>query len=161
MSRDVRTFDYVNHPYPAVRDALTARASTVFAGATSAAASRAEAVAAQLRVTLGALEVSAPIEIAVGQLRESADGPGGTSRLVIPISWKARERSGLFPVMNAQLSVYPLTSTETQLDFDGHYDPPLGVLGSAIDAAVGYRVAEASVHRFVSDVAQYLRKTLG
>jgi hypothetical protein len=63
--------------------------------------------------------------------------------------------------MNARIAVYPLTSTETQLDFGGSYDPPLGVLGSAIDAAVGCRVAEASEHRFVADVAQCLRQTLG
>jgi hypothetical protein len=28
-----------------------------------------------------------------------------------------------------------------------------------MDAAVGHRIAEASVHRFVSEVAQYLRAT--
>jgi hypothetical protein len=30
-----------------------------------------------------------------------------------------------------------------------------------VDALVGRRIAEASVHRFVSDVARYLRDTLG
>jgi hypothetical protein len=34
----------------------------------------------------------------------------------------------------------------------------LGVVGKAMNALVGYRVAEASVHHFVSDVAGYLRK---
>ena len=62
--------------------------------------------------------------------------------------------------MQAELSIYPLTASETQLDFRGQYEPPLGVLGSAIDAAVGHRIAEAAVHRFVGDVADYLRRTL-
>ena len=67
----------------------------------------------------------------------------------------------LFPIMKADLSIYPLTATETQLDFKGVYEPPLGPLGKAVNAMVGHRIAEVSVHRFVSDVAEYLRKTLG
>ncbi len=55
------------------------------------------------------------------------------------------------------LTVYPLTATETQLNVLGRYDTPLGVVGSAVDALVGHRIAEASVHRFIGDVARYLR----
>jgi hypothetical protein len=62
--------------------------------------------------------------------------------------------------MKAELSVYPLTATETQLDFSGLYEPPLGVLGKAVNAVVGHRIAEVSVHRFVSEVAEYLRQAL-
>ena len=66
----------------------------------------------------------------------------------------------LFPLVKANLSIYPLTATETQLDFKGLYEPPLGPLGKALNAMVGHRIAEVSVHRFVSDVARYLRETL-
>jgi hypothetical protein len=62
--------------------------------------------------------------------------------------------------MNAELSIYPLTAKETQLDFLGTYDPPLGVLGDALDAIVGHRIGEASVHRFIQNVATYLRSEL-
>jgi hypothetical protein len=31
-------------------------------------------------------------------------------------------------------------------------------LGKAINAIVGHRIAEVSVHRFISDVARYLRQ---
>jgi hypothetical protein len=62
--------------------------------------------------------------------------------------------------MRAKLGVYPLTATETQLDFAGTYEPPLGAVGGAIDAVVGHRIAEASVHGFVVDVAHHLRETL-
>jgi hypothetical protein len=62
--------------------------------------------------------------------------------------------------MKAGLSIYPITATETQLDFAGRYKPPLGPLGKAMNAMVGHRIAEASVQRFVSDVAEYLRKAL-
>jgi hypothetical protein len=63
--------------------------------------------------------------------------------------------------MTAELAVYPLTATETQLDFGGAYEPPMGAVGGALDAVVGHRVADASIHRFLSDVAHYLRDTLG
>lgn len=159
MSRDIRSFDYVNHPYDRVRDALKANATEVFRMATHAARSRLESVASVLRVNIGAVEVSTAIDIEVGAIAEVPGGPGRPRMLEIPVRWKAAERSALFPVMSAQLDVYPLTATETQLDFHGHYDPPLGVLGSAVDAAVGHRIAEASVHRFVAEVAQYLRAT--
>jgi hypothetical protein len=67
----------------------------------------------------------------------------------------------LFPLMKAQLSIYPLTATETQLDFLGFYEPPFGAVGKAMNAIVGHRIiAEVSVHRFISDVAAYLRKAL-
>ena len=62
--------------------------------------------------------------------------------------------------MTAVLTIYPLTATETQLDFLGNSDPPLGVVGDAMNAIVGRRIAEASVHRFVTDVARYLREHL-
>jgi hypothetical protein len=33
-------------------------------------------------------------------------------------------------------------------------------MGKTMNAIVGHRIAEASVHRFVSDVAGYLRQAL-
>ena len=43
--------------------------------------------------------------------------------------------------MKADLSIYPLTATETQLHFKGLYEPPLGPLGKALNAMVGHRIA--------------------
>jgi len=62
--------------------------------------------------------------------------------------------------MKAELAVYPLTPTETQLDFAGRYEPPLGLLGEAMNSIAGHRIAEASVHRFLVDVAEHLRSKL-
>ena len=160
MSREIRSFDYVNHPYDLVRAELRSNAAGVLRSATSAASHRAEAVAAGLRVQVAGLEVSTAIDVTIGDATEGEGGPGGTRMLQIPIRWKAAERPGLFPRMSAKLAVYPLTSTETQLDFHGEYEPPLGPLGSAIDAAIGHRIAEASVHRFLREVADYLRTSL-
>ena len=85
------------------------------------------------------------------------NGTPGTRAL---LEWKAARRSRLFPLMNAVLTIYPLTSTETQLDFAGRYRPPFGALGKVVNAAVGHRIAEACVHRFVADVAHHLRAEL-
>jgi hypothetical protein len=76
------------------------------------------------------------------------------------LEWEAATMPGLFPFMKGELSVYPLTSTETQLDFCGIYEPPFGAVGKTMNAIVGHRIAEVSVHRFVSDVAGYLRQAL-
>jgi hypothetical protein len=155
--RHIRCFDYVNHRYEKVRDVLTTNAAPVFSRATKGAASRAEELASQLRVNIGALEVGTDIDITVHSVEETQ-----ASGMTFPVTrvqfeWKARQSAQLFPVMHAELSVYPLTATETQLDFSGHYEPPLGLFGSAVDAVVGNRIADASIHRFVSELASYLR----
>lgn len=158
-AREIRSYDYVNHSYASVRDALKVDAKSVFAAATTAAGKRAHSVASELHVNVAGIEVGASIDVAVGNITET--GIRESAKVTtIPISWKAAERPGLFPLMSAELTVYPLTSTETQLDFLGRYEPPLGLLGGAVDAVVGQRIAEASVHRFIADVAAYLRKEL-
>ena len=159
--REIRCFDYVNHPYERVRDVLAANAPEVFRSATHAAASRAHSVASQLRVDIGGIEVGADIEISVGEIEDFPAGATSGPRTRIQLEWEAAKHAHFFPVMRAELAVYPLTATETQLDFAGHYEPPLGMLGSAMDSIVGHRVAEVSVHRFVSEVAAYLRATIG
>lgn len=160
MRPEVRSFDYINHPYERVRDALREDASDIFRAATTAATSRASSVASELRVSLGAIEVTAEIDIAIHEIEDLAQTQGASRGTRIRLEWRGAQRPGLFPLMHADLSIYPLTSTETQLDFEGTYQPPLGPLGRAIDALVGHRIAEASVHRFVADVAQHLRDKL-
>jgi len=157
---EIRCFDYVNHPYEAVRGALGTNALEVFRNATTVAASRARAVASDLRVNVGSLEVATEIVIAVTGHEERQAGPKTSASTLLRLEWEAAKAPRLFPLMRAELSIYPLTSTETQLDFAGRYAVPMGLVGDAIDALVGHRIAEASVHRFVSDVAEYLRRTL-
>ena len=154
---EIRTFDYVNRPYADVRQALVEDPLGVFTAATRSASSRAETVAAALHVDVAGLQVSTDIAVSLGEIREEQ---GSSPITRVPIYWQAAQRPGLFPVMDAELAVYPLTSTETQLDFRGRYEPPLSIFGDAVNAIVGHRLAEASVHRFVAEVAQYLREHL-
>jgi hypothetical protein len=157
---EIRCYDYVNHPYEQVRDALTHDALVVFQSATKAAASRARSVAAELRVDIGGIALEADIVIHVKNIEEKGPEAMSAPRTRLRLEWEAARMPGLFPFMQADLAIYPLTSTETQLDFSGVYQPPLGPLGKAVNAVVGHRIAEVSVHRFVSDVAGYLRQTL-
>src|SRR6516165_4389663 len=157
---EIRCYDYVNHPYERVRDALRQDVLSVFQSATKVAASRAQSVAAELRVDIGAVGVKADIKISVKNVEDKVGDAlsGPATRLLL--EWEAATKPQLFPLMRAELSIYPLTATETQLDFYGLYEPPLGTLGKAVDAIVGHRIAEVSVHRFISDVARYLRQAL-
>ena len=83
-----------------------------------------------------------------------------SNRPSVTLRWKAARAAALFPSMEAELVVYPLSKDETQLELHGLYRPPLGAIGSALDSLVGHRIADASVHRFVTDVASLLRSEL-
>jgi hypothetical protein len=154
---EIRCYDYVNHPYERVRDALKQGAVTVFQSATRSAAHRARSIAAELHLDVGGIGIKADIKISVRDVEEKVLSTP-TTRLLL--EWEAATMPRLFPLMKGELSVYPLTSTETQLDFLGVYKPPFGAVGKTVNAAVGHRIAEVSVHRFVSEVAGYLRQAL-
>jgi hypothetical protein len=157
----IRVFDYVNHPYEKVRDALKANAVQAFNRATRGAATRADALASQLHVNIAGIDVGKDIAISTPDVVETPGVGRNPPVTRLRFEWKATESPGLFPLMHAELAVYPLTARETQLDFSGTYEPPLGLLGTALDAVAGNRIADASVHQFVSEVAEYLRSTLG
>ena len=157
---EIRCYDYVNHPYAKVRDTLQQGALDVFQAATKAAASRAQSVAAELHVDLAGIGVKADIRISVKNIEEKLGDEQSGPATRLGLEWEATTAPSLFPLMKAELSVYPLTSTETQLDFCGHYEPPFGPLGRAVNAVAGHRVAEASVHRFIREVSEYLRQSL-
>ena len=158
--RKIRCFDYVNHPYERVRNALKQNALMVFHSATKTAASRAQAVAAELRVDFAGIGVKTDIEIKIKSVDEKTGGSASTPSTKLTMEWEAANMPRLFPLMKGELFVYPLTATETQLDFSGVYKPPFGTVGKTMNAIVGHRIAEVSVHRFVSDVAAYLRQAL-
>jgi hypothetical protein len=158
--RKIHCYDYVNHSYEQVCSALSTDAPGVFQSATKAAASRAQSIASELRIDIGGIGIQADIQVSVKniEVKPGKARSGPVTRL--QLEWEAARMAKLFPLMNADLSIYPITATETQLDFDGFYQPPLGPLGKAMNAMAGHRIAKACIHRFVSDVAEYLRKTL-
>ena len=159
--REIHCYEYVNHPYEQVREALTTGTLSVFRSATKAAASRASSVASGLRIELGGIALEAEINISVSKIDQKPAAGMSAPETRLRLEWEAAKTPRLFPLMDAELAIYPLTATETQLDFLGRYEPPLGAVGKALDAIAGHRIAEATVHRFVRDVAGYLRQSLG
>jgi len=140
---ELHCFDYVNHPYEAVRSALLADPPAVLAHA------------AALHAKLGPIDVGAPVAIEVRDIVETRAHDRAVTQ--IGFTWRAVNHPGLFPTMTAYLRAYQLSPTETQLEITGSYDPPLGVAGKAVDALAMHKVAEESIANFVRDVANYLR----
>ena len=158
--REIHCYDYVNHPYQQVRSALSKDAPAVFQSATKAAASRAQSIASEPRIDFGGIGIEADIRVSVKKIEVRPRAAIWKPATRLQLEWEAAKMPRLFPLMKAELSIYPLTATETQLDFQGVYEPPFGPLGKAVNAVVGHRIAEVSVHRFVNDVAGYLRQNL-
>ena len=156
MSDQVLYFhDYVNQPYPRVRDLLLADPHLVFRRATAAAASG----TAELHVRLAGVDIGTEVVIEIlGVENDCAYNRPATK---ISLEWRAARTPRIFPTMKAELLLFALSPTETQLELRGNYQPPVGKLGDAIDAAVGHRLAEASVTKFVQQVAGWLREQLG
>ena len=146
MTRELRCYDYVNAPCDDVITALRADARGVFARATDDA----------LRANIAGIDFTVPIAIQIGEVKQiEAYGIPATR---FPISWKGAHRGWLFPTMTANLDVYALSSRETQLDFQGGSDPPLGVIGELGDALVAQRIAEATVKDFLRTIAAHMRE---
>jgi hypothetical protein len=159
--RQIRVYDYVNQPFERVRAALLANAAGVFSRATNVASERTRHLAGALRINVAGIEIGKEIHIEIIGSSDSEHGVVGAARETrIDLRWSAIGDATLFPTMKAELTLYPLSSTETQLDLKGTYEAPFGALGAAFDAVVGHRIAEASVHRFIVDVAEQLRRDL-
>lgn len=155
----LRCFDYVNRPYEQVREALSTSARTIFERSTRSAGDRAHDAGAELRVRVGAVEIAADITIEITEI-PGARSPANRPATRLNLTWRSRRRPGLFPEMTASLWAYALAPRETQIELIGSYDPPLGLIGDALDAIALHRLAEESVRRFLADIASYLSAEL-
>src|ERR1700676_552381 len=102
--RQLHCYQYVNVDYDKVRDALARDAVGIFQRATTSATSRARELASTLRVTVGALEIGTDITIAVRAMNDKVSALG-ERRTELEIAWTAASAAGLFPSMEATLSV--------------------------------------------------------
>jgi hypothetical protein len=107
--REIRCYDYVNHSYERVRDALKQNALAVFQSATKNAAARAQSLAAELRVDFGGIGVKTDIKIALKGMEERVPDPISIPTTTLRLEWEAAAMPRLFPLMKGELSIYPLT----------------------------------------------------
>jgi hypothetical protein len=159
MPPPLRVYDYIAHPYDRVREVFEDDALGAFQRATAAAGARAEDLHAQLHARFGPIDLTADIDIEIGPFDDTAQ-ESGRPALRIPLRWRAKRTPIAFPVMQAELAVYPLTPSETQLELAGSYEPPLGFVGRVIDGVVLHRIAEASVRQFIEDLRRHLDTAL-
>lgn len=146
----------VNRPYADVREALFAGPLQVFRHATTAGADGWHVGGVALRAKAGPLSLGKEVALEVLAIEDARTSEGTPGERFV-LRWKAVQRPALYPEMRATLTIRPVGPSETLLDLDGTYDPPLGWLGDALDAVAMRRIAQDSVTGFVSDVAAYLR----
>jgi hypothetical protein len=164
MPHDLHCYDYVNQPYERVRERLLEDPRRLLQRASKVAAARAQALRAQLRGVARPLEPGAQFELRVSTI-EGARAPLDEPSRRFLHELRADRATAVFPVMHAILRAYPLTPTETQLELEGTYAPPATVTGEGtatddITAVMGRRIAEASMLRFIQEVAVHLRAEL-
>jgi hypothetical protein len=77
---------------------------------------------------------------------------GGSAGLAV--RWEATgPGGGLFPALDANVTVSAVDERTAVLRLAGSYRPPLGTLGTALDAAILHRVATATIRTFLNDIA--------
>jgi hypothetical protein len=77
--------------------------------------------------------------------------------MTVGLRWEAAGAAGgLFPVLDANISISPAGDETARLTVAGSYRPPLGRLGAELDRAVMHRVATATMHCLLRSVAEAL-----
>lgn len=74
---------------------------------------------------------------------------------VLIVRWEAvGSGGGMFPVLDADITLTPHGPAASLLALSGVYRPPLGALGAALDRVVLHRVAEATIQGFVNQLGE-------
>jgi hypothetical protein len=156
--RTLRCYEYVNLGYEEVRALLMQRPWELFQRATSYASERARSIVTTLHVGAAGVIVGVDVKIELGEVEQAPAPRGAAEATRIHLKWTATQGAALFPAMDAHLTAWPLSATETQLELEGSYRPPLGALGGALDSAVLHSIAEGSVKHLVEELAAQIRR---
>ena len=74
--------------------------------------------------------------------------------LVVPVRWVATGATGaMFPQLDGNLELAAADEGQSVLRLNGTYRPPLAAVGGGLDRLLLHRVADATVRRFLQDVA--------
>jgi hypothetical protein len=77
--------------------------------------------------------------------------------MTVGMRWEATGLTGgLFPVLDADISLAPDGEQKTRLALIGAYRPPLGHFGAGLDRAILNRVATATIRALLRSVADAL-----
>lgn len=101
----------------------------------------------EIRARLGGGGLAKTVRLELGA---PLDGEG---QVTVPLLWEATGTPGLFPKMEADLTLTAVGPERCHLAFRGSYRPPLGPVGRALDQGLLHRIAESSVKGFVDRLA--------
>jgi|SRR5579859_3826026 len=77
--------------------------------------------------------------------------------MTVGLRWEAAGATGgLFPVLDANVSISPAGDDTARLTLTGSYRPPLGRLGARLDRAILHHVATATMRNLLRGVAEAL-----
>jgi hypothetical protein len=94
--------------------------------------------------------VGGPVGLEVGE-------PVDTHHLVmLPLRLRSRDHRRLFPTLEGSLDAAWMGRGRTYLALSFTYDPPLGLVGQAVDRALLHRVAEIVTERLLEKIANEL-----
>lgn len=157
MERALHCYAYVEAPWDQVSRLLAEDSRSVLQHATLDAADQAKQISRTLRLEVAGFEVAKDVRIEVGEFV-----PREATRSVVPLRWHADRGRMLFPELAADLEVASVSFDPplTQLTVSGSYEPPLGLLGAGVDRLMLHRLAEATIHRFIHEVADELRRLI-
>lgn len=94
--------------------------------------------------------VGGPVGLEVGE-------PIDSHHLVmLPLRLRSRDHRRLFPTLEGSLDAAWLGRGRTYLALSLTYEPPLGLVGRAVDRALLHRVAETVSQRFLEAIANEL-----
>lgn len=75
-------------------------------------------------------------------------------RAVLTLRWEATgSGGGLFPALDADITLTPDGDTSSRMTLDGAYRPPLAALGAGLDRLVLHRVATSTVRTLLGRLA--------
>lgn len=150
----VAVSDLVQVELPLETIASRMRAETSWLSIAASAAQREVASGGDTRVSVGPSArslLTKEVTLRMGRERADADG-----EVHIPLSWVATGPRGLFPHFEGEVVLRPIDPVRSELLMAGHYRPPLGRAGRAIDSAFLGRVARATVRSFLRRLARSL-----
>lgn len=154
MSSELHAYAYVDVPFDLASRLFAENAEAVLQHATDDVAEEAGKLSRTLRVNVGGFDVSKDVTVVVGEFE-----PAQMTRSSVPIRWEAERGRLLFPTLEARLDIVALSLDPplTMIELNGTYEPPMGAIGAGADKLLLHRMAEATIYRFVHDIAMELR----
>jgi hypothetical protein len=75
---------------------------------------------------------------------------------VLAVRWEATGPAGLFPALDADITLTPAGPGVCRMSLTGAYRPPFAAIGTGLDRAILRRAAQATSRSFLTRVAQDL-----